>query len=62
MLHVRGSQCENQLLGVIANRITSAHGSLQQGKKALESLILAIRCSSQKMTCVISTHNPLAQN
>lgn len=61
MLHVRSSDCADQLLGVTANHITHAYGSLQQGKKALGSLVPAFGCSSQKMTCVISTHNPLAK-
>lgn len=51
MLHIRSSECENQLLRVILNHLLNAYGSLQQGKKALGSLVLAVGCSSHKMMC-----------
>lgn len=49
MLHVRHGRCENPSLRVISNHLTNTYGSLQQGKKALEGLILAFKCSSQKI-------------
>lgn len=51
MLHVRGKECENLPLRVISDHLTNAYGLWQQGKKALQGLLLVIKCSSQKMTC-----------
>lgn len=61
MLHVRSSDSANQLLRVIPKSYHPCLWFIPAGEESPGEPAPAIACSSQKMTCVISTHNPLAK-